>query len=150
MNENKNGNKCDILKWVVIGLVAFAILAFIFGAGVFIGGMKARFSYRWAENYHNNFGGPKAGFFGDWQSESRGNFGQIIKINDSDIIIKGKDNVEKVIVITSQTLIEKGKNEIKKEDLKVDDYIVVIGSPNDQGQIEAKLIRIFNDKNQIK
>lgn len=158
MNENKEENKCDILKWAVIGLIAFAIAVFIFGAGVFIGAMKARFSYRWAENYHNNFGGPRTGFFGDWQKmpfppdfiESRGNFGQIIKINDSDIVIKGKDNTEKVIVITSQTLIEKGKNEIKKEDLKVDDYIVVIGSPNDQGQIEAKLIRIFNDKNQIK
>jgi hypothetical protein len=33
---------------------------------------------------------------------------------------------------------------IKKDDLKVGDQVVIIGSPNEQGQIEAKLIRIFN------
>ena len=74
--------------------------------------------------------------------ESHGTFGEIIKIN-GDLVIKGRDNTEKIIIIKDDTTIEKGRTAIKKEELKVGDQVVVIGSPNDQGQIEAKLIRVF-------
>jgi len=142
----------DTLKWIIIGLAGFVIIVLVFGAGMFIGGMKARFSYRWAENYHKNFAGPRSGFFGDWRKlppfpgdfiESHGTFGEIIKINDSDFVIKGRNDMEKVVIITKDTLIKKGMTTIKKDELKVGDNVVVIGSPNEQGQIEAKLIRIF-------
>jgi hypothetical protein len=115
--------------------------------------MKARFSYSWAESYHKNFAGPREGFFGDWRNppplpgdfiESHGTFGEIIKVNDSDFVIKGRDNIEKLIIIKEDTVIEKGKITIKKDELKVGNQVVIIGSPNEQGQIEAKLIRIFN------
>ena len=35
----------DALKWVIIGIAGFVIVGFIFGAGMFVGGLKARFSY---------------------------------------------------------------------------------------------------------
>lgn len=142
----------DILKKIIIGLAGFVLVVLIFGAGTFVGGMKARFSYRWAENYHRNFGGPRNGFMGDWRNfppapenfiESHGTFGEIIKINGSDLVIKGQNDMEKVVIITKDTVIKRGKETIKKEDLKVNDYIVVIGSSDDKGQIEAKLIRFF-------
>ena len=162
MTEEKNNFKIkpDILKWIIIGLAGFVIIVLIFGAGIFVGGMKARFSYRWAENYHKNFGGPRGGFLSDWRNlppfpgdfiESRGTFGEIIKINSStsseqafDLVVKGQSNAEKVILITEKTAIEKGRETIKKDELKVGDSIVIIGSPNDKGQIEAKLIRLFD------
>ena len=34
--------------------------------------------------------------------------------------------------------------ETVKDSLKVGDHVVIIGSPNEEGQIEAKLIRVFN------
>ncbi len=34
-------------------------------------------------------------------------------------------------------------NDIKASDLKVDDSIMVIGSPNDKSEIEARLIRVL-------
>jgi len=156
--ENKSGQGIkihhkDILKWTILAVAVFAIVVLIFGAGMFIGGMKARFSYRWAENYHQNFGGPREGFFGNLQRapfppgnfiQSRGSFGDIIKVNDSDFVIKGQGDVEKVILITKDTIIEKEASKVGKEELKIGDRVVVIGSPNDQGQIAAKLIRIFN------
>jgi len=157
MSEEKQNNKkenADFLKKLVIVLVGLTIIVLIFGAGMIVGGMKARFSYRWAESYHQNFAGPKQGFFGDWRArppmpgdfiESHGTFGEIIKINDSDLVVRGQNNVEKIILITEKTIIEKERNTIKKEDLKVGDKIVIIGSPNDQGQIEAKLIRVFDE-----
>jgi len=156
MNNNDEPNKKinpDVLKWVIIGLAGFVVIVLIFGAGIFVGGMKARFSYRWAESYHKNFAGPREGFFGDWRNppplpgdfiESHGTFGEIIKVNDSDFIIKGRDNIEKLILIKEDTVIEKGRITIKKDELKVGNSVVVIGSPNEEGQIEAKLIRIFN------
>jgi len=148
MNINK-----DILKWIIIGIAAFVAVVLLFSAGMFVGGIKARFSYNWAESYHKNFAGPKQGFFGDWRKqipppgdfiEGHGAFGEIIQINGSDFVIKGQNELEKIIVIKKDTIFEKGRTTIKKEDLEVGNQVVVIGSPNEQGQIEAKLIRVFD------
>ncbi len=148
MSENKQK---DILKWIIIGLAGFAVVGLIFDAGMVVGGMKAKFSYRWAEQYHKNFAGPQAGFFSDWRSfpqgdfiEGHGAFGEIIQISDTDLVVKGRGDVEKVIIITADTAIQKERGTIKKEELKVGDQIVIIGSPNEEGQIEAKLIRVFD------
>lgn len=155
MNEEKQNIKIsrDALKKIVIGLAIFAIAILIFGAGILVGGMKARFSYRWAESYHKNFAGPRGGFFGDWRGmpplpgdfiEGHGAFEEIIKIEGDTLIIKGKGDVEKVVLVTEKTIIQSGRKDIKISDLKVDDQIVIIGSPNEEGQIEAKLIRVFD------
>ncbi|MFH1909790.1 MAG: hypothetical protein ABIJ72_01170 [bacterium] len=155
MNEEKTIKKFfqnpDALKWVIIGLAGFVILILVFGAGMKVGTLKARYSYRWAENYNRNFAGPRDGFFSDWRNFPRGEFinahgvfGSIIKIDGNTIITKGKDDVEKPVLVSESTLIQKGRETIKLSDLKPDENIVIIGSPNDQGQIEAKLIRVFD------
>ncbi|MFH0791757.1 MAG: hypothetical protein V1905_00890 [bacterium] len=141
----------DILKRVIIGLAGFVILILVFGAGMKVGALKARYSYRWAENYHRNFAGPQGGFFSDWGNSPRGEFinahgvfGLIIKIDGDTIITKGKDDIEKTVLVSEDTLIQKGRETIKLSDLKPDEGIVIIGSPNEEGQIEAKLIRVFD------
>jgi hypothetical protein len=146
---DKKPNK-DVLKRVIIGLVVFAVVCLIFWIGIFIGGMKARFSYRWAESYHKNFAGPRGGFLDDWRSFPRGDFisshgifGQIIKIEESAIIIKDGNNMERIVAVKDGTIIERLRETVKISDLKIDDYIVVIGEPNDSGQIEAKFIRLL-------
>lgn len=144
--------KRDTLKWIIVGLAVFVTVVLIFGAGMFIGGMKARFSYRWAENYHRNFGGPEGGFMGELKMmppnsefiEGYGTFGQIIKIDGSTFVIKGRNDVEKIILIKDDTVIKRLRDTVKPVELKVDEYIVVIGEPNDAGQIEAKLIRVLS------
>jgi len=160
MEEEKQvGKKSsrDILKGIIIGLAIFVVVVLIFGAGVFIGGMKARFSYRWAEEYHKNFAGPKAGFFGDWRMppfgdfiEGHGTFGEIIKIEGNNLIVKGRENIEKIVLVNEKIVIKSGLKDIKISDLKVGDLIVIIGSPNEEGQIEAKLIRVFPSKTSFK
>lgn len=157
--HNQNKTNIDYLKWIIIALIGFAVVILIFSAGMFVGGIKAQFSYRWAESYHKNFAGPKGGFFGDWRKpppfpgdfiEGHGSFGEIIELNDTGFVIKGQGDIEKVIVTTENTIIKKGKITIKNE-LAVGDRVVIIGAPNEQGQIEAKLIRVFieNSKRQI-
>jgi len=166
MSKEKQNNKKinrDTLKWVIIVLTGLAVIVLIFSVGMVVGGMKAKFSYRWAESYHKNFAGPRSGFFGDWRNmpplpedfiEGHGAFGEIIELSPStgseqeSFVIKGRGDIEKIIIVTEDTIIKKGTETIK-DGLKVGDHLVIIGSPNEEGQIEAKLIRIFNGEEEI-
>ncbi len=133
-----------ILTWLVASLI---VLLLIFKLGMLVGERKAGFTYRWSENYHRNFAGPQGGFMPGFSDrdfiEASGVFGQIIKIDGANLVVQGRDNVEKIVITNDQTTIERLKDTIKLTDLKVDDYIVVIGEPNDAGQIEAKFIRVM-------
>jgi len=130
-----------------LSLAVIAVAVLIFGAGMYAGYRKARFSYQWGENYHMNFGGSRGGMMRDFGGkdliDSHGASGQIIKIDGSVIIIKGQDGVEKSILIKDDTTIRRFRETIKLNDLKVNDYIVIIGSPNNSGQIEAKFLRMM-------
>jgi hypothetical protein len=48
-----------------------------------------------------------------------------------------------VIVIGSDTIIAQMRSQATSTDIKVGDNVVVVGEPNDQGQIIAKLIRLM-------
>lgn len=128
-----------------VGLAIATLL--IFQAGVFVGYKKANFSYRWAENYHRNFGGPRGGFFQfldrDDYMNAHGTFGPVIKIDGNILTVKDQSGAEKIILISDGTEIRMGRDKISSSDLKIDDRIVAIGNPNDKGQVEAKLIRVF-------
>ncbi len=128
---------------VVIGVVIVALL--IFYAGVAVGFLKASFAHNWEENYERNFGmRPDSFMFGkDNFPNAHGAIGKVIKIELPTIIVQGIDNTEKVVLINDDTQIQKIKEVVTAPDLKIDDSVVVIGTPNAQGQIEAKLIRIM-------
>jgi len=59
------------------------------------------------------------------------------------LIIRGGDNVEKAVLIEKDTVIRHFMETIKSSELKVDDFIVIIGEPDEEGRIEAKFIRIM-------
>jgi len=145
--ELKEIIKSKLYIVIALSLAAIVIIFLIFGAGMYVGFHKAKFSYQWAENYHKNFADPRGGFFRDFGGkdliDSHGISGQIMKIDGSTLVIKGQDNMEKIVVIKDNTTIERFREIIKSSDLKVDDFIVVIGEPNDVGQIEAKFLRIM-------
>ncbi|OGF23268.1 hypothetical protein A3D45_00810 [Candidatus Falkowbacteria bacterium RIFCSPHIGHO2_02_FULL_42_9] len=145
------------LNKLLIILATMVVLVFVFSAGVLVGHEKGRFSRNWGENYYRNIIGPGGrgrGMmdFGRPEFNAHSGFGQIIKIEGNSLVVKGPDNVEKTIVINDQTAIQKFNQSLKIADLRVDDYIVVIGRPNNQGQVEARLIRVmpapmFNNAN---
>ena len=128
-------------------VTAALVLIIVFAAGVFVGLEKAKFSYHWGENYFRNFaGGPMHGpgqFFPDRNYfNPHGSDGQIIKIETNILIIKDETGTEKNILVGADTVIRKDRTDLKLTELKVNDNIVVIGSPDDKGQIQAKLIRV--------
>ncbi len=136
--------KTDHFSKILIILAAIVVLLFVFSAGVFVGFEKAKFSYRWGENYYNNIVGRRNPLNSDRQFFNAHNvIGKIININGDSIIIKDQNNTEKTIIVDSSSVIRERNQDIQVSDLKVDDNIVVIGSPNNQGQIQAKLIRLL-------
>jgi len=140
-----------LLKGVIIGVGIFAVLTLVFSLGVFVGLEKAEYSFRWADQYHRNFGGPQGGFLGDFMGANRdfananGSFGQIINIDAPSKILTVKDvsNVENNILVGDKTIIIYQRKNIKISDLKVDENVVIIGEPDNYGQIQAKLIRVM-------
>ncbi|MCM2338977.1 MAG: hypothetical protein NDI62_00770 [Burkholderiales bacterium] len=128
---------------ITLGLIITAIL--IFSAGVSVGFRKASFGRAWGENYERNFGmrPNKMMFEKDNFPNSHGAIGKILKIELPNIIVQDKDNTEKIILVKEDTKIQKMMSEIKSTDLLINDFIVTIGSPNEEGQIEAKLIRVM-------
>jgi hypothetical protein len=128
------------------------ILVLVFQAGQIAGFRKATFGRNWGDNYTKNFGSPhkslkmNGGEFGDFGNlpNSNGAMGKIIKVELPTIVVfDGKDQTEKIIVIDDKTEIRKMRDVISINELKVDEFIIVIGVPNSVGQIEAKLIRFI-------
>jgi len=131
-------------------LTAAVVLVFVFTLGVFVGHEKARFSRDWGENYYRNIVGPGPGGpaglmmgLGRPGFSAHNGLGQIIKIDGDSLLIRDQSNLEKTILITNQTAIVEDHQNIMAGDLKVDDKIIIIGRPNDRGQIEPKLIRVL-------
>jgi hypothetical protein len=69
--------------------------------------------------------------------------GTIISIADNNLIIKDRDNKENTVAVTDKTIIKDHMVDVKISDLKANDQIVVMGTPNDQGIVNADLIRVF-------
>jgi hypothetical protein len=129
---------------VIAGIIVAMV---IFQAGVFVGFHKASFGRDWGNHYYDNFG-PRNGFMGVTHMghqfpNAHGAAGLIIKTDVATVIVQDRDLTEKIILIQPTTKILKQDQEISATDLKADDFIVVIGDPNDQGQIEAKFIRVL-------
>lgn len=139
-------------------IVAFVLIALVsFAGGTKIGFHKALFSCQWGENYERNFIGRgqyfgkkgftdfmARGFEGKNFRNSHGLSGTIISITDSQLIIKDKEDKENVVLVTDKTAIKKTRfDNLKLNDLKVDDRIVVMGKPDENGVIRAILIRVF-------
>ncbi len=144
-------------KVAAVFLAVILALFLTFSVGMRVGFYKARFSYEWGENYHKNFAGPHSGmlrgvfrdFGGKDFIDSHGAAGQILKIDpltssgQKELVIKGRDGIEKIIVVKEDAAVARFRETVKPSELKVDDYITVIGSPTSDGKIEAKFIRVF-------
>jgi hypothetical protein len=162
MNEIIKSKKFKIILGVLGGILS-ALL--IFAVGVRVGLKKAGFSYRFGENYERNFLGShfdngrgmmgRPGIFEGMMREFSGSdfrnahglAGTIISIADNSLVIKDRDNKENKVTVSDKTAIRQGRDNLKISDLKVNDQIVVIGNPGDNGVINADLIRVFSGNN---
>ncbi len=145
MNEFLHSKK---IKYLACALAGLAILLLVFKAGETFGRRRALFGSRWGENYYHNFYGGQTGFGADFvrgnMMHSHGVAGSIMDISGSDITVKDQNNTESSVLVSTSTVIRFANQNGGLTDLKVGQNIVVIGSPNEKAQIDAKLIRVFD------
>jgi hypothetical protein len=134
-------------KRIIVAIGILIVILIIFQVGTAVGFRKAGFSYQWGENYQRNFAGPRGGFGGDLSGKdfigTHGVFGKILKIEGQTLAIDGPNGLEQIILVKEGTIIKRFQDTVKITDLKIGDYIVVIGQPDSQGQIQGELIRII-------
>ncbi|NTU99234.1 hypothetical protein HGA64_04505 [Candidatus Falkowbacteria bacterium] len=145
------------------GVIALAIIFLClasFKAGMIIGYRKAGFSFRWSDNYHRNFVGPFDGnpgrqlpvrgmggmmrpFDDRMFMQSGGVAGFILTINNQKLTVENPFGEEQSVLVSDKTVVKKFRENIKASDLKPDDFVTVVGEPNKNGEIEARLIRVM-------
>jgi hypothetical protein len=132
------------ILWAV-GIVL--ILLLVFKAGEIVESQKADFAYRWSQNYYPNFVGrpsPGMDLGGNGFMVAHGVFGPIMGINAPGLVVQDMNsNVEKSVMTSTDTVIRDLNGNIPFSNLKVNEQVVVIGSPDNSGQIEARLIRVI-------
>jgi len=148
ISESKTAR--DII--IIIGIVII-VLGILF-VGINIGERRARFAGNYGNNFERNFLGSKSGmtgmmerYFGGTMPGAHGSTGEILSVNLPQIIVSGQDNLEKTVLISTSTVIRQFRENMQSSDLKAGDFVVILGDPNDQGQIDAKLIRIMPSSN---
>ncbi len=128
-----------------LGVILFTLA--VFQAGIVTGYRKASFSYTLGDNYYKTFERGSHHMMGGFPRgklpDSHGAVGKIIKIDLPLIVVAGPDGIEKIVSVTNDTSIRQFKEQKSITDLHVDEYVVIIGSPNNTGQIEAKFIRLM-------
>ncbi len=135
-------------KYVIRIVGALFVLLLAFKAGEYVGIRKASFSYNWGNNYYRNFMGRERmgineGFRGGEFLMGHGVGGPILKNSSSTLIIQDRDGAEKAVLLSSSTLIKRFRDDVLASDLKPGEWVAVLGNPNEEGQIEAKLVRVL-------
>ncbi|MFA5925511.1 MAG: hypothetical protein WC831_01125 [Parcubacteria group bacterium] len=159
--DTQEATKSKMIKVAALAIGVFLVILASFAGGVAVGLKKARFSYKFGENYERNFvgshrirpdfpPGPQARPGLPFDPESRdfrnahGLAGAVISISDNNIIVRDRDGKENTVAVTDKTIIKRQSDDIKIGDLKKDDRIVVMGSPGDNGVVNADLVRVFS------
>lgn len=142
-----------IIAAMVTGIVLVAVGSFALG---FSAGLhKARFSYRFGENYERNFMKSERQEMrdrimkkvdGKLFRSGHGVAGQILSIAEGSIIVSGSEGQENSVITSDTTTIMKGGEKVSLTDLRTGERIVVLGRPSDDGSIQADLIRVFGTK----
>lgn len=139
---------------VAIGVLLVALVSF--GFGMRVGMHKALFSSQWGRNYERNFMGPEGNtrgpqfadrFMGRAWRNGHGLAGDVLSVTSDGLIIKNPENQESTVSVGDATIINHGTETVRLQDVRVGDRVVVIGKPQEDGTVKARLIRIFDPLN---
>jgi hypothetical protein len=151
--DSKNIHESKTVRTVVITISIVIIMLILLFVGMNIGTHRARFAGQFGQNYERNFMGPRGGMMGGFFDNERlpgghGVIGEILSINLPQIIITGPDNLEKTVLVSTSTVIRQFQTNITSSELKIGDFVVIIGNPNNNGQVEARLVRVMPSPSQ--
>ena len=86
--------------------------------------------------------------FGDWSGQKahhgrHGAFGLVDQIGEETLVITDHGNNRRQIVITKETIFKRDREQITRAEVRVGDRIGVIGRPQAEAEIEAKVIWVI-------
>jgi hypothetical protein len=141
--------KSHKVRLILTAIFVVAAFVAVFDAGQSVGFRKADFVCGVGGRYHDMFEGreSKGRVWGTGMTsptlDTHGAIGEIVKIEGTLLTVATPDNFEKVVRVKDATLIRRFRDSVTVKDISVGDRVVVIGSPNDVSEIEARLIRIL-------
>ena len=131
----------------VILIIACVII--VFHTGEEFGYKKEQLMDNVSNGYYKTLGpgdvrrtGP-FGYLFDDQTGTHGVSGKVISVTADKILVEDNEGIEKTVLVDSNTTIKKQRATISESDIKPDDFMIVIGSPTTDGQVDAKIIRIL-------
>ncbi len=135
---------------------AVVVLLIAFKAGEFVGYSKAGYSYRWGENVYRTYMGPRfgggmmngGGMMGGFLPTQdflagHGVAGPVLRVAMPTFVVQDRDGAEKIVEVTSSTAIRYMHSSLSAGELVAGMSVMVIGSPDASGVIEARLIRVL-------
>lgn len=146
MNTLLESKKIRAVLWILGGLI---VLFVVFGLGIAVGYDRAGFATGFDRNYYRIFfGGPPTGPIGmmapPMPGAIHGVVGTVIDVGTSTISVTDEKNNEQSVLVSSGTVIRDGDSDSVIGDIAVGDQIAVIGEPDNNGQIDARFIRIIS------
>ncbi len=121
------------LRIILIGVGALLALCVLLGAGIFV--------VRWNSQRTGRPVGLFRQMFG--LVSGHGAAGAIQSIDNQTITLQLRDGTTQTVSVNKDTRIEKSGKRITLQELKAEDHITVIGSPDSQGHIVARWIRVL-------
>jgi hypothetical protein len=131
---------------VILTLAALVLALVIFQAGFFVGFRKASFEARFGGQFVGRMGDVNmmySPFIGNRGANPHGIVGVILSINMPKIMVKSEDGHEDTVSISSSTVVRQFRDNINADKLKINDNVIILGSPNEDGSINASLIRVI-------
>ncbi|MFA5185279.1 MAG: hypothetical protein WC551_02240 [Patescibacteria group bacterium] len=152
--------KSKIVWGILIGILCLVILLSVFQLGSSIGFRKARFACQWGERYGAMIGMPLhapgqgqgwgPGPMAEWPQrgvpDAHGANGSVISVSGNGLVVKGINGIEQMILVSSSTKIRKGNLDVMISDIAPEDRVVIMGGPDESGEIQAGFIRVFDHK----
>ncbi len=133
---------------VLLGvLILLILICFAFMIGAKAGERRSRHFCNWSENYpemmrpHGD-ARPMITPFRPMPLPN-GTFGRVLSTTGTSILIEGQDRFQQSVLINSSTTIRTDQGETSSTAIQPTMEVGVFGKPNQQGQIEAYLIRLF-------
>lgn len=142
------------LKGLIIGVIAIIVLLGVFQLGMIVGSRKANFAYQRFGFYNasmpnnNPSDMPRMGMMDlplPGNFDPHGAAGVVIS-NDGEkrMVVKGPDGSERIIIFSTTTDVQDGNQNIPPSEIPDNRRVVIFGNPDEQGQIQAKFIRVFD------
>ncbi|MFA4954450.1 MAG: hypothetical protein WC641_04010 [Patescibacteria group bacterium] len=130
----------------IAAVIAIAGMFLSFKLGEYVGFRKTAFSYGF-DRRHEFGREPRFFPFSGPMRKSplvnpHGALGVIVSVQDGGIEVKSNDDSTKTVAINQDTVLRRLGQVVKVSDLKPGDRVLIIGEPDAQGDIQAKLIQV--------